>query len=404
MIEGELALEGTLPIGEVQLDAHQEYEDQEPEIGIIKRCEGTFTTKIHLPNGKELYLAMEKLDTNPKWDIYKETSRRLSTYLAEAAQGLGCSENLMRQFYKGGLFGDISIEELEEKILHMREKFGDHKIFSKDRGFSDADFKPGFQDWIGLEGEAFDNFVNMFKNALKERPKVESMLSGVQGGTVSFRSDWITYASNEPIVGKLQVKSDPLPAGRFKLLAEDFGSVIISVGTAEYPDLPVYQNRSIFKNPYWIIKGGYDHLSMVLHSFTGRVAQEFWQDKIYLTIAPLPGMQKIILEFFEKEELFIGDNKHKPYPDFPPLAHEFKLGLSESVFKIAKEGVDTSKYPDSELPDELTQFTQIVDYRHSSPILKPNIEGLGDSKEHPNYIKISALVRLFESYCVKDIP
>ncbi|AVP88115.1 hypothetical protein phytr_11900 [Candidatus Phycorickettsia trachydisci] len=388
--------QGTLPL---DLDSptlsleHQK--DPDIELPIIKVCEdGTLTTKIRLPNEKEVYLGLERIENREesnKWIVYTRASGRIGAYLSDVAEDLGCfSEQYHRKLL--GNYG-ISTEEIEVSVNKIRAKFLNNHIFQKDSGFNDQDFKPGFQESIGLEGEKLDDFVNRFKNALKKRPKIHEILLNTRGGAVGFDSNWITYASNLPITGKLQTKSDPLPYGTFKLLAEDFGNVIISVGTAEYPNLPVYQNRGIFKNPYWVIQNEYDQLSMVLHSFTGKIAQEFWKDKIYMTVAPLPGMQKIILKSLKEGQLFIGDNKHKPYSDFPPLAHEYNR-----VFKIAKEGLDTSEFLDSELPDELTQFSQILDYTSPSPRLKPNMEGTGGDSgtEYINYIKVSALADIFE--------
>lgn len=346
---------------------------------------------------------MEKIDQDEKWLIYKNTSVSLSKCLAQIAHKLlGCSSGTAIKCYKHGLLGDISREEFEKIISNIGEEFIKHEIFQKESGFSDADFATGFQDLIGFEGEEFDNFVNMFKRSLAERPKIQCVLEEIPGAVVTFNSDWITYISDKPIRGKLQINSSPIPCGKFKLLAQDFGSIIMSVQTAQYSDGPVFQNSMIFKNPYHLIKGeGYNNLSIMLHSFAGKIAQEFWSNKVYMTVAPVPKMQEIILASFKAGELFIGDEQKKPYSDFPPVLHKFALDISIHIIKIAKEGVDTSEYPDSELPDELTAFSEIVDYRILSSTLMPDVMTFGGAK---NYIKVEALAQKFLGYCGKDMP
>lgn len=81
-----------------------------------------------------------------------------------------------------------------------------------------------------------------------------------------------------------------------KRYIEEFSPVILSVTSKEFNEgsTHVFENRGIFKNPYWILQNKYKDLSMKLHGFVAAVSRKFFKTE-WITVKPLGAMKKILI-------------------------------------------------------------------------------------------------------------
>lgn len=77
-----------------------------------------------------------------------------------------------------------------------------------------------------------------------------------------------------------------------KNFIESYSDILISVGS-DFSEEDSFHNRGISRNPYWVFEEKYSGLSMLVHGFTGAVAKYF-PKKTFMSVKPVGSMQYII--------------------------------------------------------------------------------------------------------------
>lgn len=126
----------------------------------------------------------------------------------------------------------------------------------------------------------------------------------------------------EHINGKLTPiqPSNPLPVdpadsgtiqsqgfGNIEKFNDDYAHLIMCYRSLVYPFKRSYNNRGIFRNPKWILNGGYQNISLQLHGFSAAVVEKFFPAKIYMNVNALPSMAAILERNLQADDAFIGE-------------------------------------------------------------------------------------------------
>jgi hypothetical protein len=132
------------------------------------------------------------------------------------------------------------------------------------------------------------------------------LMVGTKGGIAGFIPDqngdfYITYASSTPIPKGGLFRS--LPKNKnygtkdrpalLNFVQQNYGNLIMSVGTNMGIDAETYENRGIMRNPISALNGDYKEIGMVLHGFSGKIAKNKF-NKIQMLVRPLSEMFKRI--------------------------------------------------------------------------------------------------------------
>lgn len=78
-----------------------------------------------------------------------------------------------------------------------------------------------------------------------------------------------------------------------KNFIESYNDILISVGS-DFSEEGHFSNRGISRNPYWVFEEKYSGLSMLLHGFSGAVADKYFPEKKLMRVNPVGSMQCII--------------------------------------------------------------------------------------------------------------
>lgn len=232
------------------------------------------------------------------------------------------------------------------------------------------------KDGTGFTQEEYKNFIQESIKLKKEKCNIAKLIGknsiGIGHMETSSEPDtkrYIVYATLNPHFS-IQ-KSDAIMAQgkNLKNFFEAYKDILITVGSdfSNKKKFPImlrneftrfgsdflgeksFHNRGISRNPYWVFKGKYAGLSMLLHGFSARVATQHFPMKEYMIVKPTGSMQTIINKSLHAEDAFIFSSTGK------------------------KEDVITLK-----------TFERF--------------ENIEDAPESPmNFIKISALTRFFKS-------
>ncbi len=149
------------------------------------------------------------------------------------------------------------------------------------------------------------------KNALdKVRNIIRANSVGMDHMTTAFdpeKENYIVYATTNPdfnILGKPEVLT-------VKNFIDSYNDILISVGAdfskgrASSIQNNSFHNRGISRNPWWVFEEKYAGLSMLLHGFIGAVAEKYFLEKEYMTVRPIGSMQSIISKNLEKGDGFL---------------------------------------------------------------------------------------------------
>lgn len=228
--------------------------------------ESTVTTK----NGETIYLRMEEVtDENFKhWRQYREESEDYA----------GTRE-------KFSLYGDPWGEDI---------KYGLIDCYLANRPKYDATV----QKRTGFDEEEYQEFLEKCLNLSASRRKGINLNSiGSHHFLLAYQlkkegKHFVVYATTNPRFSILNIREREYYD--LKDYFDRFKEIILSVGCRLSELEPrVFENRGIFRNPYWIINPGYGNISLVLHAMSAVVARKYF-NKDVLRITPIPSMQNII--------------------------------------------------------------------------------------------------------------
>lgn len=113
---------------------------------------------------------------------------------------------------------------------------------------------------------------------------------------------YIVYISRNPNFSIQNCYSEDQEVS-LKNVFNKYNDIIISMGSNFTENSEAtFENRGISKNPYWVFEEKYTgslkyaNLSMILHGFTGAVAEKYFRAKILMEVTPLGSMLRIIKE------------------------------------------------------------------------------------------------------------
>jgi hypothetical protein len=107
---------------------------------------------------------------------------------------------------------------------------------------------------------------------------------------VDKKLTYIVYVTKNPDFSIQNAANKKL---NLKNFIESYSDILISVGT-DFTAEDSFHNRGISRNPYWVFEEKYSGLSMLLHGFTGAVAEMFFPEKKFMKVKPVGIMQCII--------------------------------------------------------------------------------------------------------------
>jgi hypothetical protein len=250
---------------------------------VSKIREGVFGSTIKY-QGEEIYLRMEQLtaENAGAWEHYRK---------AVALDYMDQARGILRQLVKTA--GTLNYPTFETKQKTYR--YGTNTIASL-TGFSQEEYT-AFSDKL-----------------LSLKEKIAASIEGIGGGVAGLETCWndvcesfdpqkasryIIYAT------KNRDFSIPItPSTNLKSFFKDYQDLLICMGS-NFSQPESFENRGIFRNPYWIIEQKYAGLSMLLHGFAGAVATDFFKDKQQMLVKPIGSMQVIIKKALKAGEGYV---------------------------------------------------------------------------------------------------
>ena len=275
------------------------------QIGPIKEvANGVFTAEACSPNGEKFHLGMEDIDINHTegdWDSYTH------------AMGILNNEG-------GGILG------------YLVEKANDSKALKEARSMSPL---------AEVNDQEFDGIIAKLQSReIYPQGRRYEAFKRIGGGIAGFGFKLVTpthvaYASRAPVTGKVKFWRSPedIPFS-YKAIEDTVSPIIMTVGVKLIEGKPLFQNRGIFRNYISFLNGSHSHISTLLHAFTGKVIRDCVnpvledQAKEYMTVAPLPRMQDILINAVGRNHLMIENE----IPE--KLRHSEGLGVFDTPMLI----------------------------------------------------------------------
>lgn len=123
------------------------------------------------------------------------------------------------------------------------------------------------------------------------------------------RLNYIVYVSKDAhfSIQKADMKDKEI---NLKNFIESYKDILISMGS-DFSEGNSFHNRGISRNPYWVFEEKYSGLSMLLHAFTGAVADKHFPEKKQMHVRPLGSMQWIVKNNLLPGEGYIERNGEK---------------------------------------------------------------------------------------------
>lgn len=248
---------------------------QVEEVYIIQ--EGIYGATFN-KNGESLFLRMELLtEANTKyWDYF----RKMNYWIAnQNSQGV-----------------------LSELVSWAGKiNYPKHETVKEVTGFTEEEYITFTEKAISLKKKTDNKIVNLLAaNSVGNNHMCTNFRLDQQGYIVYISKNPNFSIQNTDITGKeLNLKN----------FIESYNDILISVGSDFSKGSNFYistensfHNRGISRNPYWVFEEKYSGLSMLLHGFSGVVADKYFPEKKFMRVKPVGSMQCII-----KKSLFPGE-------------------------------------------------------------------------------------------------
>jgi hypothetical protein len=247
--------------------------------------EGVFVGEGRTKNGEKFYLRMELVSKHnaPHWRQYVQTT----TAMAGSGHAL----------LKGLALHTHRTVNPDSSVSYTNKETSPGVC-----GFSDEEF----QEFISLLGT--NGFVSGADKAAKSK---RQMLTEADTGaghlsTTSGKGQYIVSASKTRDFS-MQRAGEPLEERMtLKTYIARYSDLIMCVG-ADFSsnEKGSFHSRGIFRNPYCTIENTYKGISMLLHGFTGTVAQKFFPEKLIMVVRPVASMQHIICRSLSADDCAI---------------------------------------------------------------------------------------------------
>lgn len=236
-------------------------------------CDGVFAAKAIAPSGEKVYFAIEKIESSDKnkWVQYKNSAAFL-------INGESCDIDIGSFVELGTRVSDIA--ELS-KFLATRTL-------------------PDY--WTG-DSKNFQELCIKLKerNIRIDTPKAKelSAIPHASNGVNVNKQTHMVYVSKSPIIGRINFVANSKGFGGY---VDKYGDLILSVGVTIGD---VVENRGIFKNPLFVVQGGYTGMAMMAHSFTCMVIEKNWSEVKTFKVRPLKKMAEIFINSLPKDKVTV---------------------------------------------------------------------------------------------------
>lgn len=244
------------------------------QIGPVKLvCNGVFTAEAIAPSGEKIYFGMETIENSDKekWELYKNTASFL-------VNGESCGTSI-------GSFVELGTRVKD--ITELRE-------------FLTTRTLPDF--WTA-DSEKFEELCIKLRerNITIDSPKAKelSTIPHASNGVNVNKQTHMVYVSKSPVVGRIDFVAKSKGFGGY---IEEYGDLILSVG-ATIND--IVENRGIFKNPLYVVEGGYTGIAMMAHSFTCMAIENNWPEVTTFKVRPLKKMAEIFINSLPKDKVTV---------------------------------------------------------------------------------------------------
>lgn len=249
------------------------------QIGHVHITEdGVFTAEAIAPTGEKIYFAMESLGNDKKkWNKYKTEAAFLVTGGNEWVGTIGNlidiasrinDEVALNEFLATSTYPDFWTSD-QQRFEYLKEKLRNRNI--------EADSPKG-----------------------KELLTIPNASNGVN---VSQQTHMV-YISKSPICNRADFVSLSSNTG-FGSYVDSYGHLILSVGVMINLIKDIVENRGIFRNPWSVIEGGYGGLSMMAHSFTCMVIEDYFSSVQTFKVRPFKKMAEIFVNSLPKEQITV---------------------------------------------------------------------------------------------------
>jgi hypothetical protein len=170
---------------------------------------------------------------------------------------------------------------------------------------------PKYEDVKNVTGFTYEEYSTFTEKAINLKKKTDNkIVSILEANSVGSshmltelkldKLNYIVYISKNP---NFSIQNVPLTDKTMNLknFIESYSDILISIGS-DFSDKNSFNestedsfySRGISRNPYWVFEEKYSGLSMLLHGFTGVIADKFFPKKKCLRVYPVGSMQWII--------------------------------------------------------------------------------------------------------------
>ncbi len=231
---------------------------------VQKVAEGLFSAEATLLAGETIYLGMQQMSGEAERNTWQQYSNSCYQLTADSRGWLYCL---------GTFHND------PDKLTNMRSS-------------------PRFSD---MDAPSFDALVAnlQVKGIIPDGNKWKTF-NAIRAGLAGFSPElctYVAYISTKPITESLSLLATP--PSTFNEVQQNYKHIIMSVGVTLAQDLPLFENRGIFRNPLSLLEGGHSNIATLLHTFTAKALKScINQDRQipieYFIVRALPEMRRIL--------------------------------------------------------------------------------------------------------------
>ncbi len=242
---------------------------------------------------ESLFLRMERVteETWPAWFKYRCNS------VWTTNRFIGVSSGVLTQLVSSRSSNYPSYDEMKDLT-----------------GFTAEEYQAFSERFCALNETTQDKITQILKyNATG----ISAMVAGISAMGQYTGPDYVVYITRNRNFSILEADAYMTKNGRtLKSFINAYQDLLISVGS-NFKEEKSFENRGISRNPRWVSEGKYSGLSMILHGFSGAVADKFFPKKEVMHVSPIGSMQNIIIKYLHRNEGYIAlENGDKDLVDF----------------------------------------------------------------------------------------
>ena len=244
-------------------------------------CDGVLTAAAIAPSGEKIYFGIETIENSDKkkWEQYKNSASFL-------VNGESCDISIGSFVELGTRINDIV--ELSE-FLATRT----------------------LPDYWTADSKKFEELCIKLRerNITIDSPKARelSTIPHASNGINVNKQTHMVYVSKSPVIGRIDFIAK---SKGFRGYIDKYSDLILSVGVTIHN---VVENRGIFKNPLFVVEGGYTGIAMMAHSFTCMAIENNWPEIKIFKVRPLKKMAEIFINSLPKDKVTVNGIRSDMY-------------------------------------------------------------------------------------------